>query len=148
MKLLPRQIIEGDLPGLMALYACLHRKEKQAEPAALEEAWSRIINNRDFFTCYIIEKDGMFIASASLSIIPNLTRQGRPYAVVENVITHPGFRRQGHGFEVMQAVIDHARMHNCYKIMLLSSVNRIEAHAFYDKLGFDRHAKQGFHLAL
>ena len=32
----------------------------------------------------------------------------------------------------------------CYKVMLLSAAHRDAAHEFYQRNGFDMHAKQGF----
>ena len=33
---------------------------------------------------------------------------------------------------------------SCYKVMLMSAVERSEVHGFYEALGFDRDAKQAF----
>lgn len=72
---------------------------------------------------------------ATLHILPNMTQGGRPYAVVENGVTHSDHRGAGHGRVVMQAVIDAAWSADCYKIMLMTG--RIaKARGFYEKLGF------------
>ena len=45
----------------------------------------------------------------------------------------------------MSALIERCWERDCYKIMLQSGTRRAgEAHAFYDAIGFDRHAKQAF----
>jgi GNAT superfamily N-acetyltransferase len=76
----------------------------------------------------------------------NLTRQQRPYAVIENVITHQDYRKKGYGTLVMEKAVDYAKRENCYKIMLLSSSSRKDAHQFYERLGFDGSSKKGFQL--
>ena len=52
-------------------------------------------------------------ASCTLTIIPNLTRNARPYAVIENVVTDPAFRRQGIGHAVLNAAQDAAWNADC-----------------------------------
>jgi GNAT superfamily N-acetyltransferase len=49
---------------------------------------------------------------------------------------------------VIQAALDFARNRNCYKVMLLSSARRTEAHRFYETLGFSSTDKAGFVMHL
>jgi GNAT superfamily N-acetyltransferase len=76
--------------------------------------------------------------------VPNLTRGARPYAVIENVVTHPDLRRTGLGSSVLQELLSRCWEAGCYKVMLLSAAERGAAHEFYERNGFDKHAKQGF----
>jgi GNAT superfamily N-acetyltransferase len=89
---------------------------------------------------------GRLLATCTAAIVPNLTRGARPYAVVENVWTHPGSRRQGLGSAVLQELLSRYWAAGCYKVMLLSASHRGAAHEFYERNGFDKHAKQGFIL--
>jgi predicted GNAT family acetyltransferase len=84
------------------------------------------------------------IATCTAAIVPNFTRGARPYAVIENVWTHPEFRRRGLGSAVLGQLLSRCWEANCYKVMLLSGTHRAAAHAFYERNGFDKHAKQGF----
>lgn len=88
------------------------------------------------------------IASCVLVVVPNLTRNARPYALIENVVTHADYRRQGIGKRLLHHVLQFAWSQNCYKVMLLSSINREEAHQFYERVGFSRDRKVGFVAAL
>jgi len=49
------------------------------------------------------------VASCALAIIANLTRGARPYAVIENVVTHESYRRRGLGTAVLHHAVDLAR---------------------------------------
>jgi GNAT superfamily N-acetyltransferase len=66
------------------------------------------------------------------------------YGVVENVIVAESARGRGVGRALLAAVEQHARAARCTKLMLLSSVARVEAHAFFQHLGFDGAKKRGF----
>lgn len=87
-------------------------------------------------------KGDALLAMATLHILPNVTQGGRPYALVENVVTHAEHRGHGHGRRVMEAVIAAAWAADCYKIMLLTG-RTAEARGFYEKLGFGADEKWG-----
>jgi GNAT superfamily N-acetyltransferase len=84
------------------------------------------------------------IAACNACIIPNLTRGARPYALIENVVTHASHRRRGIGMKVMQALLERCWARGCYKVMLMSGMNRAGVHGFYEALGFDKTSKQAF----
>ncbi|MEO0746560.1 MAG: GNAT family N-acetyltransferase [Pseudomonadota bacterium] len=44
-------------------------------------------------------------AMVTLHILPNMTQGGRPYALIENVVTHAEHRGAGHGRQVMEAAV-------------------------------------------
>jgi ribosomal protein S18 acetylase RimI-like enzyme len=111
----------------------------------LEAIWRRIL--RDDSHIYM----GGFLGETLISacnavVVPNLTRGARPYAVIENVVTHAAHRRTGAGTKVMRRLIDECIARACYKIMLMSSADRDSAHGFYESLGFDKKSKQAFVL--
>lgn len=81
--------------------------------------------------------DGAAVRSmATLHILPNVTNDGRPYALVENVATAVDHQGCGYGCAVMQTVIDAAWRADAYKIMLMTG-RAHTAKQFYEKLGFD-----------
>jgi GNAT superfamily N-acetyltransferase len=84
------------------------------------------------------------ISVCNAAVIPNLTRGARPYAVVENVVTHTAYRRRGIGTIIMRELLARCWSRRCYKVMLLSGVARGDAHDFYVAVGFDKTAKQAF----
>jgi GNAT superfamily N-acetyltransferase len=90
------------------------------------------------------EVDGRVITSCMLVIVPNLTRGGRPFGLIENVVTDSGHRRQGHGLAILRRALRCAWDAGCYKVMLLTGSKREETLRFYEQAGFRRGVKTGF----
>jgi len=70
-------------------------------------------------------------------VVPNLTRNARPWTAIENIVVLPEMRRRGIGRMLIEGAIDHARAQDCYKVQLVSATKREEAHALYRAAGFD-----------
>ena len=143
-----RMAVKEDLNKILDLYRFLFPDEDYTLNKNYTKTWEDILGNADILRYFVGEEDNRIICSACISVIPNLTRNNRPYAVIENVITHPDYRRKGYGKQIMQKCIDYAKSRNCYKIMLLSSAFKKDAHNFYKNLGFDSESKQGFQIRL
>lgn len=96
------------------------------------------------FTCLVGTDGGSMVTSCCLVVVPNLTRGGRPYALVENVVTHADFRGRGYGRAVVREALSHAWAAGCYKAMLLTGSKRPETLRFYEACGFRAGDKTGF----
>ncbi len=142
-----RSAVSSDLPQLLTLYQQLNTSDPLLSPEQAAEIWSEFILNH-CCTCYIVEIDKKLVASSVITIIPNFTRGGRPYGVIENVITHCDYRKQGIGTALMNHLIGFAKEKNCYKVMLQSGIVRKDAHRFYEKAGFDGNSKKAFEIRL
>ena len=98
-------------------------------------------------TVWGAEANGRVVAMATLHCLPNLTYSGRPYALVENVVTLAAHRGRGLGRLVMERAMAGAWEAGAYKIMLLTGTKR-GARVFYERLGFrghDKHAMTAWH---
>ncbi|MDZ4278232.1 MAG: GNAT family N-acetyltransferase, partial [Dehalococcoidia bacterium] len=84
----------------------------------------------------VVEANGRIVGGASLIIIPNLSRQGRPWALVENVVVDETERGSGFGELLLRHALEEARRAGCYKLSLTSNRARKDAHRFYERLGF------------
>nr|WP_238138611.1 GNAT family N-acetyltransferase [Aeromonas salmonicida] len=92
----------------------------------------------------VAEVDGQLAATCQLGVIPTLTNGGRPFGIIEHVITAARFRRQGLSQKVLEQALAIAWQQNCYKVMLLSGEGRESAHRLYEKLGFKAGIEKGF----
>ncbi len=115
---LVRAAQKSDLPALLDLYQHLSPGDRSDLPDA--EAIF------DQFLAYpgsvivLCEIGSVLVGSCVLVVIPNLTRGGRPYALIENVVTHGDFRRQGIGKRVLDFATALAWQAGCYKAMLMT----------------------------
>lgn len=89
-----REANRNDLTEILQLYLYLHEESIPEDTEHLQNTWKSIINdvNHHLIVCEI---NGNIVASCVCVIIPNLTRNVRPYAFVENVVTHGDYRKKG-----------------------------------------------------
>ncbi|MBQ8401664.1 MAG: GNAT family N-acetyltransferase [Clostridia bacterium] len=90
------------------------------------------------------EADGRVVSSVTLIIIENLTHNQRPYALIENVVTHCEFRGQHFATALMEKASSIAADAGCYKIMLFTGSRKDSTLRFYENCGFSREGKTGF----
>lgn len=90
-----REIKENELSDLLELYTHLHELGVPENSEHLQNTWSVICRdgNHHIIVC---EVDGKLVSSCVCVIIPNLTRNIRPYAFIENVVTHADYRGKGY----------------------------------------------------
>lgn len=139
-----RLLQHSDLTDLLELYEHLHRKDEPLPPLAdIKSHWAAILANPDLLYFGKFAGDAL-VSSCTLSLIPNLTRGCRPYGIIENVVTHARHRKKGYGRAVLQHALEFAWTRKCYKVMLLTGRKEEQVYRFYESVGFDRYAKQGF----
>lgn len=138
---------KADLAGLLALYRQLTPEDPLLDASRAQAIWNAIETNDDLR--YFVAVDGQkLVSTCNIAIVPNLTRNGASWAVIENVVTDEAYRRQGIGKRLMEMAIEFGRSRGCYKVCLLSNSTRAGAHKFYEELGFSGTAKVGFYLKL
>lgn len=91
------------------------------------------------FRVYIAEREGVPAGTFSLLIFRTLAHGGRPFGIVEDVVVHAAQRRHGVGKDMMAFAMERCRQADCYKLALSSHLERVDAHVFYESLGFARH---------
>lgn len=144
-----RPAIAADIPALLKLYEQLaldnafRTATEDRARAALDE-----IANQSGRALLVALDDGRVVGTVELLIIsPNLTHEGRPWALVEHMVVDHSARRQGVGRQLMEEAERRAREAGCHRISLFSDRRRGEAHAFYEALGFEA-GSQGFRRRL
>lgn len=138
-----REITEQDYQGLMRLYMQLHDNPFPEQTERLERLWQRILKDPEHHII-VAEEDGQIVSSCVCVIIPNLTHNQQPYALVENVVTAEDYRGRG----LATACLDYAKAlairENCYKLMLLTGSKKESALRFYRNAGYNSEDKTAF----
>lgn len=143
-----RLIREDEIKHLLSLYHYLNLDDPALEvDENLKKLWKSIISHPDYFYL-MVEEDGMLISTCNLTIIKNLTRNAKPFGLIENVVTHPQYRNKGFGTAVLKKAVQIAREHGCYKVMLLTSQKDDATLNFYENAGFNPDEKTGFILRI
>ncbi len=138
-----REAEKSDLQELLELYLFLHEDSIPEQSEHLENTWAQIMEDKNHHII-VNEIDGRIISSCVCVIIPNLTRNVRPYAFVENVVTHADYRGKGYAGECLAYAKKIAEAENCYKMMLLTGSKRPETLHFYEKAGYNSSDKTAF----
>ena len=138
-----REARKEDLDSMLKLYLFLHEESIPEMNEHLEKTWNQIIEDPNHHLI-VNEIDGKIISSCVCIIIPNLTRNVRPYAFVENVVTHADYRGRGLARECLNYAKIISEQENCYKMMLLTGSKKSETLRFYENSGYNSSDKTAF----
>lgn len=138
-----REVKSGDLQELLELYLYLHEDSIPEDSEQLRVTWQQILedNNHHLIVC---EEERKIVSSCVCVIIPNLTRNVRPYAFVENVVTHGEHRGKGYATACLNYAKELAEQENCYKMMLLTGSKNPKTLQFYENAGYNSSDKTAF----
>jgi ribosomal protein S18 acetylase RimI-like enzyme len=138
-KVAIRDLGIGEVDALIWLYQHLNAGDAPPSPEAV-----RAVFGHPGLRHFGVFAGDVLIASCNLAVIPNLTRGGRSYGVIENVVTHADHRGQGHGQAVVRHAIEQAWAAGAYKVVLTTSRKDPAVWAFYERCGFDSADKRAF----
>ena len=113
--------------------------------AAAADALSKVLEH-DGTIILICEVAGIAVSTCVLVVCPNFSRLGRPFALIENVVTHREYRKRGYGRQVVEHAIEIARQQGCYRVTLMTGSRREETLRFYEVAGMRRNTKTAFEM--
>ena len=132
-----RPLVEGDLEGLLALYRQLIPDDLPLDADTARLRFTEMLA-RPGLTVYGGFVDASLASSCVLIVVPNLTRGGRPYAFIENVVTDETRRLAGLGRATVRHAVDAALSADCYTVRLMTGEKTPGSLQFYEKCGFKR----------
>ena len=134
----------ADLPDLLDLYQHLNEGDERPSIDGAQRMLKRLQDMPGSAVLVGFDPRGIR-TSCTLVVIPNLTRGGQPYALIENVVTHTQARGRGYGKAVLAAAVRRAWDQDCYKVMLLTGSQEPATLGFYRAAGFEQ-TKTGFQV--
>ena len=141
-----RAATRDDLTALADLHRQLqpHDSPWPSEDLAAE-ALARVLDHSGV-TIFIGEIGTHAVATCMLIVSPNFSRGGRPFAMIENVVTDQDHRQRGYGRQIVQHAIEAARALDCYRVTLMTGSKREETLRFYETTGLQRGTKTAFEV--
>lgn len=132
-----------DLGGVLRLYKELRPHDPDLTAHNAETLWRELLG-QPHIRVVVAEAEGCLASTCMIALIANLASDGRPFAVIEHVVTLAQFRGRGLARATMQHALDFAWSRNGCKVMLLSGAQRPDAHRLYEALGFRGDTERGF----
>lgn len=137
-----REALENDIPALAAIYAAddIGSHGDTTDPKALVDyrrAFAAITASSNE-TLYVVELDGEIVGTFQTVILNKLVGRGSVSMAIEAVQTRPDMRGQGIGSIMIGYCIDKAKKLDIGTVQLISNMARLDAHRFYERLGFER----------
>lgn len=137
-----RKAQRADLERLQALYLQLSPQNTSIPPQEAKDIFERF-KRYEGSEIFVGDIDDVLVSSCTLVVTPNLTKGGKPYGLIENVITDENHRGYGYGRATLDFATTHAWQQGCYKVMLLTGSKEPRTLEFYQGAGFEQ-TKTGF----
>jgi GNAT superfamily N-acetyltransferase len=138
-----REARSGDFEAVIRLYRQLHPEDPTLHDGSDAAAFEQISASPGLHL-FVLEVDGVVVATTYLNVIPNVTRSASPYAVIENVVVEESLRGTGLGKQVMDGTLRAAWEAGCYKAMLMTGSRNPATHSFYRACGFSPDLKAAY----
>jgi ribosomal protein S18 acetylase RimI-like enzyme len=84
----------------------------------------------------VAEEGGSIVGCLQLCVLPGLSSQGAPRALIEDVRVARHCRSRGIGEQLVQWAIAEAQARDCKLVELFTHNTRVDAQRFYKRLGF------------
>ncbi|MFV0134881.1 GNAT family N-acetyltransferase [Streptomyces sp. HMX87] len=144
-----RLAAKDDVPAIVALLAddpLGAQRESPDELGPYLAAFERLSTDPNQHQVVAV-REGRVVGTLQLTIIPGLSRRGATRSIIEAVRVHADERGSGLGTRLIEWAIDESRRLGCQLVQLTSDASRIDAHRFYERLGFTP-SHVGFKLPL
>ena len=149
--LIIREAREEDVPALAALFAAdgIGGHGDTTDEAALPDyiAAFRAIAVSPNEALYVAECEGEVVGTFQTAIVTKLVGRGAVSMIIEAVQTRADMRGRGIGARMIGHCIEEAKRRGLASVQLTSNVARVDAHRFYERLGFERR-HLGFRMKL
>jgi len=135
-----RRATEADLPAIVAMLAddpLGAARESPDDLAPYRAAYETLAADPQQHLVVAV-REGRTIGTLQLTVIPGLSRRGATRSIIEAVRIHRDERGTGLGSQLIEWAVAESRTLGCQMVQLTSDATRVDAHRFYERLGFAR----------
>jgi len=138
-----------DIAQLCILLDYLFAQESEFKPdrEAQTRGLSAVISDDDVGDIFLVRKEGEVIAMVNI-LYSVSTALGARVAILEDMVVLPIARNQGVGSRLISFAIEFAKEQGCQRVTLLTDIDNVDAHRFYQNHGFSRSSMLTFRLQL
>ncbi|TWD57517.1 N-acetylglutamate synthase-like GNAT family acetyltransferase [Agrobacterium vitis] len=146
-----REAQRADVPAIVALFAndAIGGHGDTTDASALPDyiaAFDRITASTNE-TLYVAEQNGAVVGTFQTMLTTTMTGRGSSSMIIEAVQTRADCRGQGIGAQMIAFCLARAKEQGCAQAQLTSNAARLDAHRFYERLGFQK-SHFGFKIKL
>jgi ribosomal protein S18 acetylase RimI-like enzyme len=132
-----REVSDDDFDAILPLFFQLW-PGKAIDQAELYTVLERgVSSNTDTLLCAVL--DGAIVGFCAYAIVNNLWQEGR-ISYVYALVVDEAHRGQGYGKQLIQTALELSRQQGLKRMELDSAFHRLQAHQFYEDLGFEKRA--------
>ncbi|MFE1170922.1 GNAT family N-acetyltransferase [Streptomyces sp. NPDC058773] len=144
-----RRATESDLPAIIGMLAddpLGAIREAPDDLAPYRAAFEALASDPQQHLVVAV-RAGQPVGTLQLTVVPGLSRRGATRSIIEGVRIHRDERGGGLGTRLIEWAVEESRTLGCQVVQLTSDATRIDAHRFYERLGFEA-SHLGFKLPL
>jgi GNAT superfamily N-acetyltransferase len=136
-----RRAEASDVPALAALFgadpvSAARGDSGEGDLSDYERAFAAVDTDPRHLLVVAVEDGGPVVGTLQLSFLPGLARRGAWRGQIEAVQVAASQRGRGVGAWMIGWAVDESRRRGCGLVQLTSAVERVDAHRFYERLGF------------
>ena len=136
--------LTGATEGALSSINVLLKQLSDRVPACTHGLLAEIVRS-DSLELWVATDGGQIVGMGELAIV---RKPEGIVAQIEDVVVDESQRGKNIGTEIMQKLIERAREHQARVIQLSSRASRVAANKLYQKLGFQLHETNSYHLML
>uniref|UniRef100_A0AAU2V6W0 GNAT family N-acetyltransferase n=1 Tax=Streptomyces sp. NBC_00003 TaxID=2903608 RepID=A0AAU2V6W0_9ACTN len=128
-----------DIPAIVAMLAddpLGAQRESPDDLTPYRAAFDRLADDPNQHLV-VAERGREIVGTLQLTVIPGLSRRGATRSIIEGVRVHGAERGSGLGTQLIEWAVDESKRQGCRLVQLTSDATRIDAHRFYERLGFE-----------
>ena len=137
MKIIMRKATVNDIPGLDRVMQVI--SDGPGDRDQMARLVERISEDEQKYLLVAVNSENGDIAGSLLGVVfEDICGDCRPILLVENVAVLEEYHRQGIGRMMFDEIERWGREMDCHYEMLVSGMNRVGAHKFYEGIGFEQ----------